>query len=190
MGFFASPRGPSPNPDLAVCDPGRQGRASDPPGCGTLPRARHMVPGLQWGCGELSCLLRVWSCPGLRPRLVGRLRDLVSWQWTGGAPRPLPLLTRLLPPSTAVCSPGLCFNGGHCVSGSAQSCRCPPGFQGPRCQHGEWRPLQVLHVGESLMVGGGGVSGALPLPPTAPPQGVGRRGNAATPFLMDASAPS
>ena len=101
---------------------------------------------------------------------MGRLRDLVSWQWTGGAPRPLPLLTRLLPPSTAVCSPGLCFNGGHCVSGSAQSCRCPPGFQGPRCQHGEWRPLQVLHVGESLKVGGGGVSGALPLPPTAPPR--------------------
>ncbi|XDB58610.1 hypothetical protein AB1E18_012021 [Capra hircus] len=43
-----------------------------------------------------------------------------------------------------VCSPSLCFNGGHCVSGSAQPCRCPPGFQGPRCQHGEWCPLQML----------------------------------------------
>ncbi|XP_045659333.1 multiple epidermal growth factor-like domains protein 6 [Ursus americanus] len=33
------------------------------------------------------------------------------------------------------CSAGLCFNGGHCVPGSAQLCYCPPGFQGPRCQY-------------------------------------------------------
>lgn len=127
--------------------------------------------------GAVLSVQRSGSCLGLRPHLVGRLRDLVSWQWTRGAPRPLPLPTHLLPPSTAVCSPSLCFNGGHCVSGSAQPCRCPPGFQGPRCQHGEWCPPQVLHAEESLMVGGGGVSGALtPLP--------------AAPFLMDASAPS
>ncbi|KAM6240977.1 multiple epidermal growth factor-like domains protein 6 [Porphyrio hochstetteri] len=34
-----------------------------------------------------------------------------------------------------VCSHGLCFNGGHCIEGSSQPCRCPPGFQGPRCQY-------------------------------------------------------
>lgn len=41
-----------------VCDPGRQSGASDLPGCGTLPQGHHTVPGLQWGCGELSCLSR------------------------------------------------------------------------------------------------------------------------------------
>ncbi|XP_015425995.1 PREDICTED: multiple epidermal growth factor-like domains protein 6 [Myotis davidii] len=36
---------------------------------------------------------------------------------------------------SAECGAGLCFNGGSCVPGSAQLCRCPPGFQGARCQH-------------------------------------------------------
>ncbi|XP_035880997.1 multiple epidermal growth factor-like domains protein 6 [Phyllostomus discolor] len=35
----------------------------------------------------------------------------------------------------AECRAGLCFNGGSCEPGSARPCRCPPGFQGPRCQH-------------------------------------------------------
>ncbi|XP_076987057.1 epidermal growth factor-like protein 7 [Tamandua tetradactyla] len=33
------------------------------------------------------------------------------------------------------CSSSICFNGGRCVPGRAQPCRCPQGFQGPRCQH-------------------------------------------------------
>nr|XP_060481261.1 multiple epidermal growth factor-like domains protein 6 [Panthera onca] len=36
------------------------------------------------------------------------------------------------------CSAGFCFNGGHCAPSSVQLCRCPRGFQGPRCQYGEW----------------------------------------------------
>ncbi|KAF6344831.1 hypothetical protein mRhiFer1_010209 [Rhinolophus ferrumequinum] len=36
---------------------------------------------------------------------------------------------------SAICSAGLCFNGGSCVPGSAQPCHCPQGFQGPRCQY-------------------------------------------------------
>lgn len=42
------------------------------------------------------------------------------------------------PLSTAHCSAGICFNGGHCITGSAQLCYCPRAFQGPRCQYGEW----------------------------------------------------
>lgn len=43
-----------------MCDPGHQSGASDLPGCGTLPQGPHMVPGLEWECGDLSCLSRVW----------------------------------------------------------------------------------------------------------------------------------
>uniref|UniRef100_A0A8C8AYB1 EGF-like domain-containing protein n=1 Tax=Otus sunia TaxID=257818 RepID=A0A8C8AYB1_9STRI len=35
----------------------------------------------------------------------------------------------------AVCSYGVCFNGGSCVEGSSQLCHCSSGFQGPRCQY-------------------------------------------------------
>ena len=129
-----------------------------------FPRAPTWFQGWSGSVGSCPVCPESGSCPGLRPHLLGRLRDLVSWQWTGGASTPLPLLTRLLPLSTAVCSSGLCFNGGHCVSGSAQPCRCPPGFQGPRCQHGEWCTLQVLHARECLMVGGGGLRCPDPTP--------------------------
>lgn len=37
----------------------------------------------------------------------------------------------------AVCSYGVCFNGGHCREGSTQLCDCPAGFNGPSCQYGE-----------------------------------------------------
>lgn len=67
---------------------------------------------------------------------MGRLRDLVSWQWTRGASGPAPPHTPFSLPPQLCAAPAL-LNGGHCVSGSAQPCRCPPGFQGPRCQHGE-----------------------------------------------------
>ncbi|ESO99452.1 hypothetical protein LOTGIDRAFT_158536 [Lottia gigantea] len=33
------------------------------------------------------------------------------------------------------CNSGVCFNGGQCRGGYSQSCSCPPGFQGPRCQY-------------------------------------------------------
>lgn len=36
---------------------------------------------------------------------------------------------------SARCSAGPCFNGGRCLPGSAQPCRCPRAFQGPRCQY-------------------------------------------------------
>ncbi|TFK13863.1 axonemal dynein light intermediate polypeptide 1 [Platysternon megacephalum] len=35
----------------------------------------------------------------------------------------------------SVCNYGVCFNGGNCMEGSSQLCRCPSGFQGPRCQY-------------------------------------------------------
>lgn len=38
---------------------------------------------------------------------------------------------------SAVCSYGVCFNGGHCREGSTQLCDCPAGFSGPSCQYGE-----------------------------------------------------
>ncbi|XP_074048827.1 EGF-like and EMI domain-containing protein 1 [Macrotis lagotis] len=38
----------------------------------------------------------------------------------------------------ALCSAGPCFNGGQCPDGEAQMCQCSVGFQGPRCQYGEW----------------------------------------------------
>ncbi|XP_031813485.1 EGF-like and EMI domain-containing protein 1 [Sarcophilus harrisii] len=38
----------------------------------------------------------------------------------------------------ALCSAGPCFNGGQCPDGEAQVCQCSVGFQGPRCQYGEW----------------------------------------------------
>lgn len=37
----------------------------------------------------------------------------------------------------AVCSYGVCFNGGQCREGSTQLCDCPAGFNGPSCQYGE-----------------------------------------------------
>ena len=43
----------------------------------------------------------------------------------------------------AACSDGVCFNGGICVEGSAQLCRCPAGFRGARCQYGK-QSSQVL----------------------------------------------
>lgn len=39
--------------------------------------------------------------------------------------------------SAAVCSYGVCFNGGHCREGSTQLCECLAGFNGPSCQYGE-----------------------------------------------------
>lgn len=101
---------------------------------------------LQWGWGAVLSVQRSGSCLGPRPHLVGRLRTLCPGRDQGApGPRPLPHTPSPPPPSKHSCvQPGLCFfNGGHCVSGSAQPCRCPPGFQGPRCQHGEWCPLQV-----------------------------------------------
>ncbi|KAM7402323.1 hypothetical protein PAMP_017570 [Pampus punctatissimus] len=37
----------------------------------------------------------------------------------------------------AVCSYGVCFNGGQCQEGSTQLCDCPAGFNGPSCQYGK-----------------------------------------------------
>jgi len=35
------------------------------------------------------------------------------------------------------CEPNLCLNGATCVDGVASfSCRCPPGFNGTRCETG------------------------------------------------------
>lgn len=35
------------------------------------------------------------------------------------------------------CSPNLCLNGATCVDGVATfTCRCPPGFNGTRCETG------------------------------------------------------
>ncbi|XP_071116340.1 multiple epidermal growth factor-like domains protein 6 [Haliotis cracherodii] len=33
------------------------------------------------------------------------------------------------------CNNAVCFNGGQCNGGYSQSCACPQGFQGPRCQY-------------------------------------------------------
>ncbi|MED6251201.1 hypothetical protein ATANTOWER_025167 [Ataeniobius toweri] len=37
--------------------------------------------------------------------------------------------------SSAMCSYGVCFNGGQCREGSNQLCDCPVGFNGPSCQY-------------------------------------------------------
>lgn len=42
---------------------------------------------------------------------------------------------------SAVCSYGVCFNGGHCREGPSQLCDCPAGFSGPSCQYGELERL-------------------------------------------------
>ena len=86
---------------------------------------------------------------GPRPLLMGPLHGGVSsWDCVlaGGLGATASLLLRspdFSPLSTAECSVGLCFNGGSCEPGSAQLCHCPPGFQGPRCQYGEWSPCQA-----------------------------------------------
>ncbi len=51
---------------------------------------------------------------------------------------------------TAVCSYGVCFNGGQCREGSAQLCHCPAGFSGPICQYGK---SISSHVIQSLYIG-------------------------------------
>lgn len=46
-------------------------------------------------------------------------------------------LSSRLSTHAAVCSYGVCFNGGRCREGSSQLCDCPTGFDGPSCQYGE-----------------------------------------------------
>ena len=36
------------------------------------------------------------------------------------------------------CHVGSCYNGGQCVGNYAQLCQCPRGFQGARCQYGQF----------------------------------------------------
>jgi len=40
----------------------------------------------------------------------------------------------LNPGPGGVCSPNACLNGGTCTGDAAKPCRCPEGFQGPRCE--------------------------------------------------------
>nr|XP_031539432.1 multiple epidermal growth factor-like domains protein 6 [Vicugna pacos] len=94
------------------------------------------------------------------------------------------------------CSASLCFNGGRCVPDSAQPCHCPRGFQGPRCQHGEWSPFQARGPsrGHRLCPAGKSPPGGAPQgplsAPCSPPAVVGRRGTLPPPFSADASAPA
>lgn len=40
----------------------------------------------------------------------------------------------LNPGPGGVCSPNACLNGGTCTGDASKPCRCPEGFQGPRCE--------------------------------------------------------
>ena len=55
---------------------------------GPFPRAPTWFQGWSGSVGICPVCPESGSCPGLRPHLVRRLRDLVSWQWPGGASRP------------------------------------------------------------------------------------------------------
>lgn len=102
-------------------------------------------------------------------RVLSSLRPCLMGGAEGGSPRmpcpvgglglPLgcsPSSHAFSPLSVAQCSTGLCFNGGHCVPGSAQLCYCPRGFQGPRCQYGEWTDGHSLPSPCSLLLISGG----------------------------------
>lgn len=97
--IFASPRGASLNPDLvgmaqALVEGERcvtQDIRAGPVTClavGPFPRAPTWFQGWSGSVGICPVCPESGSCPGLRPHLVRRLRDLVSWQWPGGASRP------------------------------------------------------------------------------------------------------
>lgn len=44
-----------------------------------------------------------------------------------------------------LCSADTCFNGGRCAHEGDQVCECPAGFQGSRCQYGEFgNPVLLL----------------------------------------------
>ncbi|XP_034023453.1 multiple epidermal growth factor-like domains protein 6 [Thalassophryne amazonica] len=49
-----------------------------------------------------------------------------------------------------VCRYGVCFNGGRCRGGAAHLCDCPPGFNGPSCQYGEYRHHQHVLCSKAL----------------------------------------
>lgn len=124
-------------------------------------------------------MVRVWVLPSPRLCLLGDMGEGPQGRCVlvGGLGLPLgccPSSHAFSPLSIAQCSAGLCFNGGHCVPGSAQLCYCPRGFQGPRCQYGEWmdghsRSPQPAPWGSSEVVAGWGGGPETPSTETSAP---------------------